>query len=146
MLLYIVGHLQVTHVSTSRTPVVCATINPLTNYAQRMKIFLYATHPSSTGTVVNLPSQRYSSRVVGVHNSKRKSNNGPKCRQQKHNSKWKSQRNGCKHVILILKFILPYLPVNIIIALNPTYAREIRRINHPNTQIWPLVVEPLADS
>ena len=50
------------------------------------------------------------------------------------------------YVIFILKFILPYLPVNIIIALNPTYAREIRRINHPNTQIWSLVVGPLAGS
>ena len=51
-----------------------------------------------------------------------------------------------QHVIFILKFILPYLPVNIIIALNPAYTREMRRINHPNTQIWPLVVGPLADS
>ena len=36
--------------------------------------------------------------------------------------------------------------MNIIIALNPTHAREIRRISHPITQTWPLVVGPLADS
>ena len=48
--------------------------------------------------------------------------------------------------LIVGKDIIQHYPVNIIIALNPTYARESRRINHPNTQIWPLIVGPLADS
>ena len=48
--------------------------------------------------------------------------------------------------LIVGKDIIQHYPVNIIIALNPTYAREIRRINHPNTQIWPLIVGPLTDS
>ena len=40
-----------------------------------------------------------------------------------------------KHVIFILKFILPYSPVNIIKALNPNYRKENSKNHHPISQI-----------